>query len=61
MKDCGCEDCYSCNRNRCINECYNSKCSCREEIPMVSNGCVRAFECMGFISRTTYLERQKNK
>lgn len=57
MKDCGCEDCYSCKRDYCINGCYNYDCSSRENISSVSgNGCMRAYGCMGFISRKTYLE-----
>ena len=57
MKDCGCEDCYSCKRTCCINSCYNYNCSSRESISMVSgDGCMRAYECRGFISRETYLK-----
>lgn len=56
MKDCGCEDCYSCKRTYCINSCYNYDCSSREDISSVSgNGCIRAYGCIGFISRRTYL------
>ena len=65
MKDCGRDDyltCWECRKRYCINSCYNFSCTHRQDISEVSGlGCADAYECFSFISRKTYLERQKNE
>lgn len=62
MIDCGQKECYSCSNEYCVNACYNFSCSMRTAISDASvHGCESAYECMGFITRKTYLERKTEK
>lgn len=62
MIDCGENECYSCSKQYCENGCYNSVCSIRSPISdMSGNGCQNAHKCIGFISRSTLMNRQNNE
>ena len=61
MIDCGEKECYSCSKDYCVNACYNFSCSMRTPISDASdNGCENAHNCMGFLSRKTYLKRKSS-
>lgn len=53
--------CENCRRKFCYYACYNNSCSSRLEFcsEFTGNSCENAHNCMGYISRETYLERQK--
>lgn len=55
------ENCEKCKRKFCYYSCYNLSCSCRIEFSteITDMACENAHNCIGFISRNTYLERKK--
>lgn len=62
MVECEEKECYSCSKDYCVNGCYNFSCSMRTSISDASDyGCESAHECMGFVSRKTYIDRKETK
>ena len=57
MEDCGL--CEECRKRYCIYDCYNYECTHRSSISQFSDGCPHAFNCIGYISRKTYLKMEK--